>query len=212
MTRLAALVIVGTVLPSCVVFKRKLVLPKGDSAAVLLVSTEMPHPIDKIARHGWFAVRKQGSTKWRRIEVGSFGKDPFDGISGVELHAVWTGKKAQRAIACLEKHRGKARPGRGYLPWPGPNSNTFVDILLRKCNLHADLPPTAIGKDYRGWLGGGVTSGGTGLQLETPLIGIKLGLTEGLELHLFGLAIGVDWWPPAIIVPLGSGRIGFADR
>ena len=52
------------------------------------------------------------------------------------------------------------------------------------------------------------TSGGTGVQLESPLVGLRVGLTEGIEVHLFGLALGVDLWPPAIIVPLGPGRIG----
>jgi len=27
-----------------------------------------------------------------------------------------------------------------------------------------------------------------------------------------GLSIGVDLWPPAILIPLGPGRLGFADR
>ena len=41
---------------------------------------------------------------------------------------------------------------------------------------------------------------------------VYLGLKEGIELHVIGLSIGIDFWPPAIIVPLGPGRIGFADR
>jgi hypothetical protein len=87
-----------------------------------------------------------------------------------------------------------------------------VDTLLRACDLHADLPASAIGADYRGWLGVSWTSGGTGFQVESPVVGFKLGLTEGVEVHLLGLALGVDLWPPALIVPLGPGRIGFADR
>ena len=96
--------------------------------------------------------------------------------------------------------------------YPGPNSNTFGDRILRKCNLHASLPATSIGKDWRGWIGAGVTSEGTGVQLETPLLGVKIGLKEGIEIHVIGLSIGVDLWPPAIILPLGPGRLGFADR
>ena len=46
----------------------------------------------------------------------------------------------------------------------------------------------------------------------TPVLGLKIGLKEGIEIHIIGLAIGIDLWPPAIIVPLGPGRIGFADR
>jgi hypothetical protein len=41
---------------------------------------------------------------------------------------------------------------------------------------------------------------------------VKIGLKEGLEVHIVGLSFGIDLWPPAIILPLGPGRIGFADR
>src|SRR6185436_3191810 len=38
-----------------------------------------------------------------------------------------------------------------YQVWPGPNSNTFTAWMLRAVpELQADLPPTAIGKDYAG--------------------------------------------------------------
>lgn len=211
--RLCAVAIVALALGTgCVIGKRALVAPDGTDAAILLATTEMPQPITDIARHAWLAVRQQGETTWRRIEVGYFGSGPLDGASGVMLHAVWRGKTAENAIACLDKHQSKYRPGSGYLPWPGPNSNTFIDALLRKCNLHADLPATAIGKDFRGIIGVSTTSGGTGVQFETPIAGLKIGLKEGIEIHFFALAIGIDLWPPAIIVPFGSGRIGFDDR
>jgi len=29
---------------------------------------------------------------------------------------------------------------------------------------------------------------------------------------VLGLSFGVDLWPPALILPLGPGRLGFADR
>ena len=41
--------------------------------------------------------------------------------------------------------------GDTYRIWPGPNSNTFTAFVLRDVpELRVDLPPTAIGKDYRG--------------------------------------------------------------
>ncbi len=139
---------------------------------------------------------------------------PFDGVANERLHAVWVGPEAERAIHCLRENKAAyLQPVHdGYLPWPGPNSNTLVDQLLRKCDLHADLPATAIGKDYRGVIGASTTSGGTGVQLETPLAGLRLGITEGVELHLFAFALGIDFWPPAVIVPFGAGRVGFDDR
>ncbi len=199
-------------LSSCVIGKRALKVPEGDDAVILLVTTQMPQPITDIARHAWLAVRKKGEKNFRRIEVGSFGSGPFAGESGIMLHAIWRGKKAEKAIPCLYEHQSRYRPGRKYLPWPGPNSNTFIEALLRRCRLRADLPATSIGRDYRGLIGVSRTSGGTGIQLETPLVGIKVGLKEGVEIHFFALALGIDLWPPALIVPFGPGRIGFDDR
>ncbi len=211
MTRAAAAVLV-LLLGGCVILKRELEVPGGDQPTVMLLSTSMPEPIADIARHSWLSVRAEGEQRWERIEVGHFGSGPLDGEGDVRLHKVWRGARAQKAIACLREHAAGYHPQGKYLPWPGPNSNTFVDRLLRRCRLDADLPVTAIGKDYRGWIGAGVTSGRTGVQLETPVAGLKLGLTEGVELHLLGLGLGIDLWPPALIVPFAGGRWGFDDR
>ncbi len=199
---------------ACVIGKRPLKTPTTDKAVVMVVSGAMPQPITEIARHAWFAVKPAGSDRWRRIEVGTRSSNPLDDYGGgdVRIHGIWTGKKAEKAIECLVEHGPAWIRKLDYLPWPGPNSNTFVDVMLRKCDLHVDLPATSIGKDYRGLLGASWTSGGTGFQIESPIVGLKLGLTEGVEIHVFGLAVGIDLWPPAIIVPLGGGRIGFDDR
>ena len=119
---------------------------------------------------------------------------------------------AEKMIACIRREAPSYPHRNSYHGWPGPNSNTFVDYMMRKCGLRANLAAPSIGKDYRGLIGLSWTSGGTGFQFETPLLGFKLGLTEGIEIHLLGLGIGIDWWPPAIIVPIGPGRIGFDDR
>ncbi len=215
MMRLALVATCFTLLSStsCAIGKHPVKVPKGTDAVVMLASVTMPEPIDTIARHAWFAVREEGSESWRKVEYGGFGPGPLKTNHGsVQVHAIWRGARAERAIACLDEAKSKAYV-RNYVPYPGPNSNTFVDRLLRKCNLRADLPSTAIGKDYRGrFIGASWTSGGTGVQVETPIVGIRLGLTEGIEVHLLTLAFGIDLWPPAIIVPFGDGRIGFADR
>jgi Protein of unknown function (DUF3750) len=196
---------------ACVIAQRPVAVPGGTDAAIVLASTAMPEPIAEVGRHAWFAVREPGATGWQRIEYGGFGSGPLDGLSDVRVHAVWTGEVAARAIPCLRDHAAAARPD-PYVMVPGPNSNTFVDRLLRGCDLHADLPATAVGKDFRGIAGVSWTSGGTGFQIETPLVGVRLGLTEGIEVHLLTLAFGIDLWPPAIILPLGPGRLGFDDR
>jgi hypothetical protein len=207
------------VLTGCIVAKQSLTMPPNDVTTVALVTGELGHPMDGIARHPWFAVRRAGETDWQIYEVGGGGRevDPFHDHSPYLdpiVHAVWRGSAADRAADCLAAHAHDAKRDieDHYVFYPGPNSNTFGDVMLRRCGLHASLPSTSVGKDWRGWIGAGVTSEGTGVQLETPVFGIKLGLKEGVEVHIIGLSFGVDLWPPAIILPLGPGRLGFADR
>jgi len=217
--RRAALVAALALLASgCTIASRELRAPANDQPTVLLISGGLGRPIEKIARHPWFAVREAGATGWRLYEVGrghggTFA-DPFAHPPYLEpvLHGVWRGAAAERAIACLEREASPWLKQLHYRAWPGPNSNTFGDVMLRRCGLHASLPATAIGKDYRGALGVSWTTEGTGFQIESWLLGLRLGLKEGVEVHVIGLAFGVDLWPPALIVPLGSGRIGFGDR
>jgi hypothetical protein len=206
-------------LTGCIVAKQSLTMPPNDVTTVALLTGALPHPIDQIARHPWFAVRRAGEQDWQIYEVGGGGRerDPFHGHTAYLdpiLHAVWRGDEAERAAACLDAHAHEAKSyiEDHYVFYPGPNSNTFGDVMLRRCNLHASLPSTSVGKDWRGWIGAGVTSEGTGLQVETPVFGLKVGLKEGIEVHVIGLSFGIDFWPPAIIVPLGPGRLGFADR
>jgi hypothetical protein len=206
-------------LTGCIVAKQSLAMPPNDETTVALLTGTLGHPLDGIARHPWFAVRKKGERTWQIFEVGGGGseEDPFTQhhpYGDPILHKVWRGEEAEAAAACLEKygHDTKYDIEAHYIFYPGPNSNTYGDRMLRRCGLHASLPATSVGKDWRGLIGAGVTSEGTGLQLETPVIGIKIGLKEGIELHVIGLSFGIDFWPPAIILPLGPGRIGFADR
>jgi hypothetical protein len=214
--RIVALVLA---LAGCAIGKRSLAMPDNDVTTVALLTGTLGHPLDGIARHPWFAVRRTGEREWHVYEVGGGGteEDPFHHhrpYGNPILHKVWRGAAGERAARCIEGVAGDVRDRieRDYIFYPGPNSNTFGDVMLRKCKLAASLPATSVGKDWRGLIGAGVTSERTGLQLETPVIGVKLGLKEGVELHLLGLSIGVDVWPPAIIVPLGPGRLGFADR
>ena len=206
-------------LTGCVVLPQSLAMPDNSETTVALLSGTLGHPMDGIARHPWFAVRKNGETTWRVYEVGGSGEetDPFTKHSPYLkpiVHKVWRGEDGEAAAACVEKvgPEVKAHIERHYVFYPGPNSNTFGDVVLRRCKLSASLPSTAVGKDWRGLIGAGITSERTGVQIETPLVGVKVGLKEGIELHVIGLSVGVDLWPPAIILPLGPGRLGFADR
>ncbi len=97
-----------------------------------------------------------------------------------------------------------------YRVWPGPNSNTFVAHVLRAApELRADLPATAIGKDY---LGPGFVAwspSGTGAQLNVfGVVGALAGVEEGVELNLLGLTFGVDPLDLSVKLPL-AGRLGW---
>jgi hypothetical protein len=215
--RAATILCLVVALASCVIGQRPVRAPGGTDAVVLLGSSALGPPINHMARHPWLAVRKAGSTEWYRWEVGGNPNggpvDDFGGTGGdVRVHKVWRGAKAEKAIKCIEREAPPWLQGLDYRAWPGPNSNTFADVMMRRCGLRASLPATSIGKDYRGAIGVSWTSEGTGFQIETWIVGLRLGLKEGVELHFFGMAFGIDLWPPAIIVPLGPGRLGFDDR
>jgi len=97
-----------------------------------------------------------------------------------------------------------------YRTFPGPNSNTFLAHIGREVPaLALDLPPTAIGKDYRP-LGDfvGKPPSGRGVQISVVgLIGAIVSPQEGIELNLLGLGFGIDINCPAIRLPF-VGRLG----
>jgi hypothetical protein len=151
-----------------------------------------------------------------RFELQTSGSDPFEyfGTGDVAVHGVihYGAEELEHVLACLENaDRRYHQEHPDYFPIPGPNSNTLVDALLRECDIPVELPATAIGRDYRGLVGASVTSRGSGVQLETVVAGAKLGFAEGVEVHLFDLALGVQVWPPALVVPVNPGVIGFED-
>src|SRR5258708_12736227 len=71
--------------------------------------------------------------------------------SAPELVAEKRGAGVEELIARIDR-AAHSYPWAGeYTMWPGPNSNTFTAWVLRAVpELEADLPPTAIGKDYSG--------------------------------------------------------------
>jgi hypothetical protein len=202
-------------LAGCTIPGRPAVLPPRSEGYVAVLSGEMPGGISQVARHSWIVANVPGEPTFRRFELGrSGGGDPFSyfGDGDVALHGVvhYPPAELARVVDCLDREeRNYHREHAHYFPIPGPNSNTIVDVMLRRCGVHVELPATAIGRDYRGPIGASVTSLGTGLQLETWAVGAKIGLEEGVELHVASLALGVHVWPPAITVPVNPGRIGF---
>lgn len=111
------------------------------------------------------------------------------------------GAEARAAIAFIRRRADEYEDSANYRAWPGPNSNSFVDRIGRDCpELAFELEHNAAGKDYA--LRAGPTTTGTGLELESPVLGIQLGLREGVEVHFLQLTWGVSLFPPALKLPL----------
>ena len=177
--------------------------------------------------HTWVAVKPEGAAEYTVHEVIGWRLGWSDSVvvarerapdarwfgNAPELLVDLRGSRAKEVIARIEA-AAKSYPYAGeYRAWPGPNSNTFTAWITRAVpELEADLPPTAIGKDYLGAsLVGSAPSGG-GLQLSLfGVLGLTASTVEGLEFNLLGLSIGVDPFPPALRLPL-IGRLGVASH
>ena len=172
-----------------------------------------------VAVHSWIVVKGENETAWRRYDVAGWGRpvrlnwwppDLWFGQHGTVVLDV-KGERAQQLIPRIDaaiKNYRYADYG-DYRIWPGPNSNTFVAAVLREVpELGITLPPNAIGRDYRPWPYLGLTDSGTGIEANLwGVLGVKLGLVEGVELNVLGLVAGLDLQNPGVKVP-GYGRIG----
>jgi hypothetical protein len=184
----------------------------------------LPSALRVMAIHYWFAVYDAEKRTWTRWEVwqksdqvptswGHVHKNlmPVDaGVGGGPFHVAreWRGQEAQGIIAVLNKPETYPHQ-KTYRAWPGPNSNTYAAWVLEQARVPMDWHPMAIGKDYHGLVGGGVSPTRTGVQGETPLVGLKLGFKDGVELHLLCLTFGLDFDHPALKTPFG--RLGVAE-
>jgi hypothetical protein len=187
---------------------------------------ELPPPVS-LAHHAWFDVKQGSEGAWVRIEVmaraaferrdvievRSIGAAQARGSErwdhAVHLHRVVRGPEARRIGEELVRLARGYPDARVYNGWPGPNSNTFVERLGRSVDgLRFQLHHDAVGRSCDGLLRVGLTASGSGVALETPLLGLRVGLEEGLELHLLQLTFGLDLWPPALELPF-LPRLGF---
>jgi uncharacterized protein DUF3750 len=126
-----------------------------------------------------------------------------------ELIAEKRGAGVDGLIARIDR-AARAYPWAGeYTMWPGPNSNTFTAWVLRAVpELEADLPPTAIGKDYSGIKLFTSAPSGKGFQFSLfGLAGLTASGVEGLEVNVLGLTFGLNPFEPALKLPL-VGRLG----
>jgi hypothetical protein len=170
--------------------------------------------------HTWIAVKPSGVPDYTVYEVIGWrlrwsdtalvtrnrAPDRWFGSAG-ELYAEKRGAGVDELIKRIEKLAGDYPYAKQYTLWPGPNSNTFVAYITRAVpELEADLPATAIGKDY---LGGSVFSrapSGSGFQFSLAgLLGMSASGVDGLELNILSLNFGVG--RSGLKLPL-VGRIG----
>jgi hypothetical protein len=174
--------------------------------------------------HTWIAVKPRDAgvytvyevNAWRLRRSGSSvssGERPPDSRwfgSRPDLIAERRGEGVDALIARIEQAVASYPYADDYRVWPGPNSNTFVAHVLRAApELRADLPATAIGKDYLGWPPLARAPSGTGAQLSLfGALGVLAAVEEGLELNVLGLTFGIDPLDLALKLPL-AGRLGW---
>jgi hypothetical protein len=175
------------------------------------------------AVHSWLVYKPKDAAAYDRWEVVGWGVR--QGVPSVRRNlrppdGRWAGNDpallvdlrgaaAAAAIPRLADAIARYPYADAYVTWPGPNSNTFVAWVGREVpELGLTLPPTAIGKDFLGGQIAAQTPSGTGLQISLGgLLGVAVGVREGLELNVLGLVVGVDPLGLAIKLP-GLGRLG----
>jgi hypothetical protein len=170
--------------------------------------------------HTWIAVKPQDANEytvyeiigWRlrwsdsALVIRNRAPNYWFGAAG-ELYAEKRGEGVDELIGRIDKAAREYPYAKTYTLWPGPNSNTFVAWMTRAVpELEADLPATAIGKDYIGGDFISTAPSGSGIQFSLRgLFGFSASGIDGLEINVLGLNFGLA--PSGVKLPL-VGRIG----
>ena len=173
--------------------------------------------------HTWVAVKPKDAKAYTVYEVIGWRQRWAESVIAVreraadarwygnlpELYADKRGELAEKLIPRIEAAVRSYPYAAEYTLWPGPNSNTFTAWITRAVpELEADLPSTAIGKDY---IPGGIVGAapsGHGFQVSLGgLLAFTASGVEGVELNLLGLTFGINPFDPALKLPL-IGRLG----
>lgn len=170
--------------------------------------------------HTWIAVKPQSATEytvyevigWRlrwtdsAVVIRNRAPNHWFGAEG-ELYSEKRGAGVEGLIQRIDRLAREYPYANTYTLWPGPNSNTFVAWIARAVpELEADLPATAIGKDYIGSDMISTAPSGKGFQFSLRgLLGIAASSVDGVELNVLGLNFGVSG--SGIKLPI-VGRIG----
>lgn len=176
------------------------------------------------AVHPWIIYKRAGDTAYTRFDVIGWGGANVvrrnyalpDGLWFGAMPAVLVdhrGAHVEAMIDDIEAAIARYPHADEYRSYPGPNSNTFLAHIGREVPaLRLDLPANAIGKDYRPASRPlGLSPSGSGVQLSLlGLLGLSVGVQEGIEFNLLGLNFGVDFNRPALRLP-AIGRVGLDD-
>jgi hypothetical protein len=173
--------------------------------------------------HTWVAVKPEKAPAYTVYEVIGWRLRWSDSVVAIhnrtadarwygnppELYSDKRGPEAAKLIPRIDAAARAYPHAKEYSAWPGPNSNTFVAWITRAVpELEADLPPTAIGKDYISNGLFGSAPSGRGMQVSLGgLFALTASGVEGLELNLLGLTFGINPFDPALKLPL-VGRLG----
>jgi hypothetical protein len=129
---------------------------------VQLLYATLPPPVGLFAAHYWFNVIEDGRCDrwevWQTRNAGGIShghlhcnlKAPEAGVGGgpVRVAGEWHGAEAARLKEILVKAKELYPHCHRYLPWPGPNSNTFAAWVLRRAAIEYALPWKAIGRNF----------------------------------------------------------------
>ncbi|WP_417829334.1 DUF3750 domain-containing protein [Thalassospira sp.] len=192
-----------------------------DQAVVMVMAADTFGWRSYFAVHPWIIYKRAGETRYTRYDVVGWGSGNVvrqnyaipDGLwFGAEpkLLADHRGEVAEKLIPEIEDAIKSYPFPREYRSYPGPNSNTFIAHIGREvAGLNLDMPANAIGKDYRPITNPvGLSSSGQGVQANLlGVLGMSVGLEEGIELNLLGLNFGIDFNRPALRLP-SIGRLG----
>lgn len=174
--------------------------------------------------HSWIGFKPENADRFTRFEVVGWGaplrknKYPVDSRwygNAPEIILDVRGEEAAELIPKIEAAVSRYPYHRhgSYAVWPGPNSNTFVAWVARRVpELKLEMPANAVGKDY---LGKGITlaptPSGSGWQISLwNFLGVALAWREGLEIHLLGATVGLDFEEIGIKLP-GVGALSLFD-
>lgn len=170
--------------------------------------------------HTWIAVKPEGAAEYTVYEIIGWrlrwadsamvirtrAPNHWFGADG-ELYAEKRGAGVDELIRRIDKLAREYPYANTYTLWPGPNSNTFTAWIARAVpELEADLPATAIGKDYIGQAMVSTAPSGKGFQFSLRgLLGVAASGVDGLELNVLGLNFGIS--ASGVKLPI-VGRIG----